>query len=293
MRGALMAAAAQAGVPLFLVDAAEADLERGGPAWMPALRNRRLHRFDAALARDEAAARRLRRGGMTPETISVTGPLEEGSSPLPCDEAELQRLADGLRGRPVWLAAMTQPGEVSAVLQAHRAAMRLSHRLLLILVPERPEDGDAAAQALGAAKLAAARRSEGTRPDDTTQVYLADTRGETGLWYRLAPVTFMASSLEAGHGGRDPYEAAALGSAVIYGPEATDHLDDYARLVAAGAARRVTDATSLSAALTQMIAPDRAAAMAQAGWAIVSAGAEVTDRITDLVLDTLDLGRAA
>ena len=294
MPGALTAAAGQAGVPLFLVDAAEADLERAARAWWPPVGRRpELRRFDAALARDEAAARRLRRGGMAPEAISVAGSLQEGGGPLPCDEAELQTLAGALAGRPVWLAAMTQPDEVASVLQAHRAAMRLSHRLLLILVPDRPEDGEAAAGAVAAANVPTARRAAGERPDDATQVYLADTRGEMGLWYRLAPVTFMASSLEAGHGGRDPYEAAALGSAVVYGPNASDHLDAYARLVAAGAARRVSDATSLSAALSQMIAPDRAASMAEAGWAVVSAGAEVTDRITDLVLDTLDLGRAA
>ncbi|WP_239995089.1 3-deoxy-D-manno-octulosonic acid transferase [Rhodosalinus sediminis] len=294
MPRALMAAAAQAGVPLFLVDAAEADLDRGARAWWPPVGRRpELRRFDAALARDEAVARRLRRAGMAAEAISVAGPLQEGGGPLPCDEGELQHLAGALAGRPVWLAAMTQPGEVASVLQAHRAAMRLSHRLLLILVPDRPEDGPAAAEALAAANLPTARRTAGERPEDTTQVYLADTRGEMGLWYRLAPVTFMASSLEAGHGGRDPYEAAALGSAVIYGPNASGHLDAYARLVAAGAARLVSDATSLSAALSQMIAPDRAASMAEAGWAVVSAGAEVTDRITDLVLDTLDIGRAA
>ena len=188
---------------------------------------------------------------------------------------------------------MTQPAEVALVLQAHRAALRLAHRLLLILVPDRPADGDAAAADIATAGMLAARRSAGESPDDATQVYLADTRGEMGLWYRLSPVTFMASSLEPGHGGRDPYEPAALGSAVIYGPNVGHHLDAYARLLAVGAARLAGDAASLSGALSHLIAPDRAAAMAQAGWQIVSAGAEVTDRITDLVLDTLDLGQTA
>jgi 3-deoxy-D-manno-octulosonic-acid transferase len=280
-------------VPLFLVDAAERDLETGGLSWLPALRGDAFGRFDAALARDEAAARRLRRLGMPPDRISVIGPLQEGSGPLPCDEADFDTFSASLATRPVWLAAMTQPAEVPPVLQAHRATLRLAHRLLLILVPDRPADGDAAAADISAAGLLAARRSAGELPDDGTQVYLADTRGEMGLWYRLSPVTFMASSLESGHGGRDPYEAAALGSAVIYGPNVGHYLDAYSRLLAGGAARLAGDAASLSGALSYLIAPDRAAAMAQAGWQIVSAGAEVTDRITDLVLDTLDLGQTA
>nr|WP_275401712.1 glycosyltransferase N-terminal domain-containing protein [Rhodosalinus halophilus] len=292
-RDDLLHAAAEKDVPLFLVDAAEEDLERRGMSWLPVLRRETLARFDAALARDAAAAQRLRRLGMPAESISVTGVLQEGSGPLPCDEDDLERFSTILAGRPVWLAAMTQPGEVPLVLQAHRAALRMAHRLLLILVPNHPVEGDTAAAALEAAELRFARWSERQIPDDATQVLLADTRGEMGLWYRLAPVTFVASSIEPGHGGRDPYEAAALGSAVIYGPNVSHHLDAYSRLVTAGAARMVTDAASLSSAVTNLTAPDRAAAMAEAAWSIVSAGAEVTDRITDLVLDTLDLGQAA
>ena len=290
---ALLGAASAAGVPLFLVDADESDLEVSGLGWLPSLRGNGFAQFDVALARDEAAARRLRRLGMAADRISVIGPLQEGSGPLPCDEAEFGAFSELLATRPIWLAAMTQPAEVPCVLQAHRAALRLAHRLLLILVPDRPEDGDAAAADIAAAGFLAARRSTSERPDDATQVYLADTRGEMGLWYRLAPVTFMASSLDPGHGGRDPYEAAALGSAVIYGPNAGQHLDSYSRLVAGGAARMAGDVAGLSAVLSHLIAPDRAATMAQAGWQIVSDGAEVTDRITDLVLDTLDLGQVA
>jgi 3-deoxy-D-manno-octulosonic-acid transferase len=293
LRATLLRAASGAGVPLFLVDAAEGDIETGGLSWLHVLRGDAFDRFDAALARDEATARRLRRLGVQPDRISVIGPLLEGSGPLPCDEAEFDALSELLATRPVWLAAMTQPDEVPQVLQAHRATLRLAHRLLLILVPDSPADGDAAAADIARAGLLCARRSGGETPDDATQVFLADTRGEMGLWYRLAPVTLMASSLVAGHGGRDPYEAAALGSAVIYGPNVGHHFDAYSRLAAGGAARMAGDAAGLSGALAQLIAPDRAAAMAEAGWQIVSAGAEVTDRITDLVLDTLDLGQTA
>jgi 3-deoxy-D-manno-octulosonic-acid transferase len=292
-RAALLRAASAAGVPLYLVDAAEKDLETGRLSWLPAFGGDGFDRFDAALARDEAAARRLRRLGVQPTLISVIGPLLEGSGPLPCDDTDFDTLSELLATRPVWLAAMTQPAEVSLVLQAHRATLRLAHRLLLILVPDSPADGDAAAADIASAGLLSARRSAGEAPDDSTQVFLADTRGEMGLWYRLAPVTFMASSLEPGHGGRDPYEAAALGSAVLYGPNVGHHLDAYSRLANGAAARMAGDGAGLSAALAQLIAPDRAAAMAEAGWQIVSAGAEVTDRITDLVLDTLDLGKPA
>ena len=113
------------------------------------------------------------------------------------------------------------------------------------------------------------RWSDGTYPDDNTSVVVADLPGETGLWFRVAPVSFLGGSLETGQGGQDPFAAAALGSAVLYGPI-------------------VNDAESLGAAVTWLIAPDQAAKMAMAGWDVVTEGADTMERIINLVQDGLD-----
>ena len=60
------------------------------------------------------------------------------------------------------------------------------------------------------------------------------------------------------------------------------------RLAAEGAARIVNDATALGTAVNRLIAPDQAATMAQAGWDVISRGAAVTDKVIDLVQETLD-----
>ncbi len=125
-------------------------------------------------------------------------------------------------------------------------------------------------------------------PDDTTQILIADDPEDLGLFYRLAPVSFLGSSLASGQGGRNPFEAAALGSAVLYGPNVRQYLPFYTRLANAGAARIVNDAQSLATAVTRLVAPDQAAAMAHAGWDVISQGAEQTDRIIAMVQDTLD-----
>jgi 3-deoxy-D-manno-octulosonic-acid transferase len=98
----------------------------------------------------------------------------------------------------------------------------------------------------------------------------------------------MGGSLGEGHTGRNPFEAAALGSAVLYGPNARRFVPFYRRLEEAGAAKLVGDEKSLGAAVTRLIAPDQAAAMAHAGWDVVSQGAAVTDRVIDLVQAGLD-----
>jgi 3-deoxy-D-manno-octulosonic-acid transferase len=109
-----------------------------------------------------------------------------------------------------------------------------------------------------------------------------------GLWYRLSPVTFMGSSLTAGHGGRDPYEPAALGSAILYGPNVSRYIQSYSRFARAGAARIVRDASTLSAAVLRLNAPDQAAIMAQAAWEVATEGAEVTDKVLERLDEILD-----
>jgi 3-deoxy-D-manno-octulosonic-acid transferase len=105
----------------------------------------------------------------------------------------------------------------------------------------------------------------------------------------MAPVSFLGGSLVAGHNCVDPLEAAALGSAILYGPRVGKHLQSYSRLAAAGAARIINDSAALGMAVSRLVAPDQAAIMAHAGWDVISEGAALTDRISDLVQDTLDL----
>ena len=131
--------------------------------------------------------------------------------------------------------------------------------------------------------------SEGQLPEETSQVVLVDTEGELGLWYRLCPTTFMGNSLLPGQIGRDPNEPAAHGSAILYGPNVRRYLSSYSRFAEAGAARILRDAETLAGAVTRLIAPDQSAAMAHAAWDVASRGAEVTDKVIDLVQDTLDV----
>ena len=117
---------------------------------------------------------------------------------------------------------------------------------------------------------------------------VTDDPGDRGLFFRVAPVSFLGSSLVQGNGGCDPLDAAALGSAVLYGPKVRHFMASYTRLAAAGAARIVNDADALGTAVSRLIAPDQAATMAHAGWDVISQGAALTDRVVDLVQDALD-----
>jgi len=285
----LITATAKRGIPLYLVDAQSALLERPGWRWVPQMQRPLLKRFAMILARDETARAHLHRLGVTDAQINVTGLFREGALALPCSEALRDEMAGALRGRPVWLAARVQAGEMDMIVQAHRQTSRLAHRLILILAPDDLDDVETMRAQLEQSQLRYTLWSEGAMPEEVTQVILADTRGEMGLWYRLASITLMGSSLIPGHGGRDPNEPAAHGSAILYGPNVGRYLPSYSRYAEAGAARIVRDAGTLSAALGRLIAVDQSAAMAHAAWDVASASAQVTDQIVDLVQDRLDI----
>ena len=78
-------------------------------------------------------------------------------------------------------------------------------------------------------------------PDAATDIYVADTMGELGLIYRLAPIVFIGGSLVR-HGGQNPIEPAKLGAAILHGPHVWNFAEIYAALDAAHGAELVADA---------------------------------------------------
>lgn len=289
---ALQSCADRHGIPLFLVDADEALLARPAWRWFPDLPRSLLRQFKRIMARNSDTARFLRRMGARDSRIEISGPFIEGAVSLPYSETDREELAAILRGRPVWLGAHLQSGEVDTLLNAHKQVSRLSHRALLVVVPHDPGAAAGFSEALDTSGLRYITWSHGAMPEETTQVILADTDAEMGLWYRLAPISFMGSSLVPGAHGCDPNEPAAHGSAILYGPNIRNFLSSYSRFAEAGAARIVRDADTLAAAVNRLIPPDQSAAMAHAAWDVASQGAALTDRIAEMLHDALDTRQA-
>ncbi|WP_050931007.1 3-deoxy-D-manno-octulosonic acid transferase [Aestuariivita boseongensis] len=276
------------GMPMILVDADENGVRSSAGRWIPTLAGKSLSCFDRIFASGNATAERLIRKGIPMEKIAITAPLQISANPPSVNEDHVDETTQMLAGRLVWMAAHVQSDEVGMVLDAHATAARLSHRLLLVLTPGRGTTTAQLREAVDARGLRCVDWDEGEEPDDFCQVIIAEGGAEIGHWYRVAPVVFLGSSLTPGHGGSNPFDAAALGSAVLYGPNVRDHLAVYTRLASAGAARIVKDAEGLATGVMRLIAPDNAASMALAAWEVVSEGAQITDQLLDLVQDLLD-----
>ena len=273
----LMHEAATRKLPMALVEARAPHLPSGREGWYPGLLRSTLAQLQAVFAVDDAGLKALRKAAAP--GLVLTGRMERPSQVLPGNEAEREALAGLMNTRPIWLAVGVPASEEAAIIEAHRAGLRLAHRLLLILLPEDPARiPDLATRLAADESWEVAQRALDEEPDSETEVFLVDA-SEIGLWYRLSPITFLGGSL-AGQGClRDPMEAAALGSSLIHGPRPGAYGAVMGRLGAGRAARSVGSPADLAEALAELLSPDRAAKLAQAAWAIASDGVEATARV--------------
>jgi 3-deoxy-D-manno-octulosonic-acid transferase len=297
--GTALAVLAGEPLPADLIESAAA--QRIGLIWVeagpaPRLDRRgllpgRLRRCLAAMAeihaRDAAAALALRRLVPASVTVQAGGMLARHPPAPPCNESELEALREALGGRPAWFAYSLPAEEFGAVLNAHVTALRQAHRLLLIAAPRDPRDGAALAALAVERGLETARRLAEDDIAPTTQVYVADADDDPGLFLRLAPVAWLGGALTPGAGSMPAQPAAALGTALVVGPEARGGFID--ALCAAAAARRINRAAEMGQAVSSLVAPDAGAAAALQAWSLATQGADATLATARAIRDWLAL----
>ena len=263
----LVVASAKRGIPLALINA-----RMNARAFAARVRVRGLYRdlyarFAHISAQDADTAQHLQALGA--HAVGVTGSIKSGAGPL-ADQPEHRTALNGaLAGRKPWLAASSHPSDEAVAMAAQAALFAGDPARLLIIAPRDPARRAEIIAACVAAGLSVAIRSQGDLPRANDAVYLADTFGEMGLWYRLCPVALVGGSL-GDTGGHNPWEPAHLGCAVLHGPNVANFAGDYAALHAAGAAAEVTDVTGMLAALNDPDLPEIAArgkALAETGMA--------------------------
>lgn len=188
--------------------------------------------------------------------VRVTGNLKF-DTPAPGESPAQQRLMEKtLKGRKIWLASSTHPGEEALVLRVHKALRHHLPDLLTIIVPRHPERGTEITDLAGAEGVSWVQRSTGNLPKADTEVYIADTIGEMGLHYRLAPVSFIGGSLVQ-HGGQNPIEPAKLGTAILHGPDVHNFPEIYSALNAADATIEVDSAEALARSVGRLLVNER------------------------------------
>ena len=266
----------RAGLPLAMINGRIS--ERSFARWRkaPRLIGELLSHFDLCLARSEGDGERLMSLGAP--RVLVAGDIKFDAPALPVDRRELAELSGLTSGRQIWIAASTHAGEERMAAEAHKRLIEVFPDALTLIAPRHPERGEEIRRELEAQGLACALRSRGARPGQGTAVYICDTIGELGLFYRLAGVVFVGKSF-AGGGGQNPIEPARLASAILHGPMVGNFRDVYAALDEAGGALEIHRPQDLGETLVALFANTaRLRAMARAAGDTVERRAGAVER---------------
>lgn len=283
LRPALLRLVEKAGIRATLINARNDNLITKGVRWRPGAAKTAVSAFTAILTADGATATRLTRGGVSRAAISATGPILEEPIPLPHDQYEHTVMAEALGTRPVWYASDLPEAETLDIVAAHIAASRKNHRLLLLITPRDIGSGPQVATILRDAGLKVSVRSEGDDPVPEHQAYVTDLPDETGMWFRLSPLTFIGGSMRGG-GTQSPFDPISLGSAVIHGTFKGPHERRFERLAQAEACREVRSPSELGITVGTLVSPEHTARMALAGWQEISHNADTFNRLIDMAL---------
>ena len=271
----ILHAAAKADVPMALVNARMSV--RSARRWLRVKHTARgiLGKFGLIHCQDRATADALYAMGLRHARQGVN--LKSIVPPPQVDPLEQARMKATFQDRPIWTAVSTHPGEEQIILEAHARLRVLMPNAALILVPRHPERAPEIL-ALGQDHTIA-QRSVGQDPAPNTSVYLADTIGETDLWFSLAPVCCLCGSF-TNVGGHTPFEPASAGTALVHGPHYANHAEAYAKFQAANASIEVGDAPTLAAAVDLLLRnPTETKALARAALPLAAAGQDALGRL--------------
>jgi len=265
--------AGRAGVPLVMVNGRMS--ERSFARWRHAkgFIGALLSRFEQCLAQSRADAERLR--GLGAKRVTDLGNLKFDAPAPPADRKVLATLSGLVSGRRLWIAASTHAGEERVAAEAHLGVAKRFADLLTIIAPRHPGRGAEIEVELKAMGLRTALRSRGDQPWPDVQVYICDTIGELGLFYRLAGIVFLGKSI-VGQGGQNPIEPAKLACAILHGPNVANFRDIYDGLDRIGGSHMTGDSEQLALALIALFGDPgqmRAMTRAAADWVERQSGA--------------------
>ena len=213
------------GVPIGLINGRISDKSFRGWKRLGKMISIIIRKFDFCLGQTENDTRRL--GILGAKKYEYLGNLKFSSPPLPVNKQELLHLSAQIQDRPCWLAASTHKGEEEIVAHVHQKLKASYNSILTVIVPRHPERGDEIFETLRQYNnFKISRRSLSNSINSDTDIYLADTIGELGLFFSLSKITFMGKSLVP-LGGQNPIEPLKLGSSVIHGP----HMSNFTEIV--------------------------------------------------------------
>ncbi len=205
-------------------------------------------------AQTEAFADRFRQLGAL--NVRAMPNLKLSAALLPAAETDVESLRQEIGNRPVWLAASTHASEDRVALEAHRAIAQKIDSVLTIIVPRHPHLGLQVKKVASEIDLNAALRTNNESITEGTDIYIADTFGELGLFFRVAPIVFMGKSIGV-VGGQNPIEPTHFDCAILFGPHMENFEDIAHVMVKENMALQVADGDALQDAVSSLLSDEK------------------------------------
>ena len=251
------------------------------PKWITEI----LSTFAFCLAQTPDESERFQKLGA--KDVRFLGNLKYAADPLPFDLNILKHFQGQIGQRPVWLMASTHAGEDEIALTVHGHCVKRHPDLLTIIVPRHATRGDDITKLIKAKGLSYTRRSQTQPITKTTAVYLADTIGELGTFYRLAPTVVIGGSFV--WSGHNPIEAAQLERAIVFGPNMSSFATIAEEMLEAKAAIQVAQADRLAPVVATLIEnTERAKDMAQKAAELATRKRDVLARVLEALKPWLE-----
>ncbi len=217
----------------------------------------------------------------------TTGNIKYSAAPLPYDEVKLKALKEKTKNRQLWLYASSHKSEEAIACKIHNALKDTMPNLLTIIVPRHPARKDQILEQCKPLGMTFTCRSDNEAlPDDKTDIYMADTFGELGLFYRLCPVAVIGRSLsDDGGGGHNPIEAAQLECAILYGPNVQFQQEIYDEMNTHNAALMVQNEEDLRLTLKALLSDEGTLnALTKRGKAFTDSKQNIIDRTIEKII---------
>lgn len=243
--------------------------------------------FSLSFGQTKEDARRLKVLGA--KNVVSTGNLKFAAVYPPFDLKELKGLKKSIGDRPCWCMASSHSNEEEMGAFVHHQIKQEYKNLLTIISPRHPNRADDIEKMLKKQGLSVSRRSRQEEITRQTDVYLADTIGEMGLIYQLAPFVFVGGSLIP-FGGQNMLEPMRLHRAVMIGPHAFNFREIVAQAKKQKALVEIADKEELAKQLLSfMMKPANAEKIAVRAEEMATSEMSVLERVYDILHERFEL----
>jgi len=279
-------------IPVFLVNARLSEKSFRGYKRFGFLFRPLFSSLAGVGVQNESDAALLRELGCRPETVHVVGNLKFDAARVEerpvTDVSILLRQLGVAPGSRLLIGGSTHAGEEIMLAEAARRLRLKFKDLFLILVPRHFERGKEVGEQLSQRGVKFIYRTEISpetqlKPGEI-ECLLVNTTGELKYFYQPASVIFVGKSLTA-QGGQNPIEPAALGKAVVFGPNMQNFQSIATAFVQGRGAVQVSDAAELETVCQELLLDEaRRAELGRNALKVVRENQGSIERTVEIIL---------